>query len=158
MLRVRIARGVVRTLWWTPVALASVLCGDFWSDFVDEDPQPRSGSWPAHLALGRTTGRHRRHQSTLSQDMPLKLRTANALVPGSAWLPADDLAWAPNARWRNAGARETLLLFADIREVELVRLRGRSVGVVVRELDGDELWLWIRGSDARGFVAALRAA
>jgi hypothetical protein len=158
LLRRRILRGVARGLYWTLVTFAMLLGGDGGlPDAFEDVPNARLGRriWRAHLALSRTTGRQRMKQASLTQDTLSSVRRATLLVPGVVWFSDGGPVWVPNARWRYAGASESMAPLDAVREIEIAPLRRESLGVVFRETGGDELWLWVRGTEVSRFMAEL---
>jgi hypothetical protein len=75
------------------------------------------------------------------------------MLRGVCWLGSDALIWAPSARWRARGAKEFLVPLAALRSVEVADLGADRYGVVLRTVDGDEVWLLISDRGATDLVA-----
>ena len=117
------------------------------------EARPRfTKTWPTRLVLKRTTGWPRRRQlNTVGSAWMVGL---SGLPQGQLWIQSDGLVWMPKDRRDPSTTKGFLLLIADLQEILLTRLGPRSTGLVVREREGAEVWLWVR-KDARDLRSRL---
>jgi hypothetical protein len=122
-----------------------------------EGPRPRrADAYPALLVLRRTTGWPRAWQVDYESTFAAAWRGPGAMAPGVAWFRDGVLTWAPKKTWAQLGARSFGLRVDRIERIEQTHLSPRSVGLVVRQSDGAEVWLWLRGKDSRRLLDLLR--
>jgi hypothetical protein len=152
-IRLRQRRAVLligQTVLRVAFALLFLLLGDF--PDIDSrsrswDARPRfTKTWPTRLVLTRTTGWPRRRQ--LDAVGSAWMVGPGGMPKGELWIQSDGLVWMPKDRRDPSTTRGFLLLIVDLREIFLTRLGPRSTGLVVREREGAEVWLWVR-EDAR---------
>jgi hypothetical protein len=75
------------------------------------------------------------------------------MLRGVCWQGSDALIWAPSAYWKGRGAKEFLVPFDALRSAEVADLGADKYGVVLRTVDGDEVWLLISDRGATELVA-----
>ena len=150
-LRWRAACRVVGAIAWIIWFITAVLTGDAPST----EDRPRAGgpgTYRGDLLLPRTRGQGRARQPDLDRWTTL-WRGPGALLRGVCWLGSDALIWAPSARWKARGAKEFLVQLDALRSMEAADLGPDRYGVVLRTVDGDEVWLLISDRGAAELVA-----
>ena len=116
----------------------------------------RSGAHPAWLVLHRTTGWPRDWQVDFEKSFAAKWRGTSAMASGRSWAGNGALTWTPNRTWTRLGARGFMLQLESTMVVERTQLSHRSVGLIIRQSDGAEVWLWFRGQNSLRVSEALR--
>jgi hypothetical protein len=142
---------VIGAIAWIIWLITAVLTGDAPS-VEDKPPAGGPGTCRGDLLLPKTRGQGRARQPDLDRWTTL-WRGPGAMLRGVCWLGSDALIWAPSARWRARGAKEFLVPLAALRSVEVADLGADRYGVVLRTVDGDEVWLLISDRGATDLVA-----
>jgi hypothetical protein len=111
--------------------------------------------YPAWLVLGRTIGWPHDWQVDLAKSFAVAWRGPGALVSGFAWLRDGSLVWTPKRSWAQLGAHAFELPLDRIERVEFTRVSRRSAGLVLRQSDRSEVWLWLRTKESHQLITLI---
>lgn len=165
-LRIRrwhVATAVVSWIVWLAESVLMLLGGGVVPDLDDRldatsggARRRRSGAYPAWLVLRPTTGWPREWQVDFEKSLVAAWRGPGAMAWGSSWVRNGALTWTPNRTWAQLGARGFALLLEGTALIQRTQLSRQSVGLMVRQSDGAEVWLWLRGKDSVRLSELLR--
>jgi len=161
--RWRVATSIVSVISWMVGFVVMLLGGCITPGVADrlDDPtigagKRRSDVYPAWLVLRRTTGWPRGYQVEYEGSFAAAWRGPGAMASGMAWVGNGALNWNPGRPWSRLGARGFMLRLEDTERIECTRLSDRSVGLILRQFDGADVWLWLRGKDCFHLPELLR--
>lgn len=80
------------------------------------------------------------------------------MAAGIAWVGHGSLVWAPKPIWEELGGRGFELRLDRTERIELTFMSRRSAGLIIRQSDGAEVWLYLRSKDASQLHASLTRA
>jgi hypothetical protein len=148
--------GAIATVLWL---IASLIAGDSGGPDVSWGGTPKgsSGAWPALLVLKRTTGEARTRQRNVERHRLVMWRGPATSIPGHVWRSDGSLVWAPVPHWSGLGAREFIAPIGSTR-TEAIHLPTGSIGLVMQPAADEEVWLWLRGSNAGEALDAIEDA
>jgi hypothetical protein len=146
---------VIGAIAWIVDLITAILTGGGGPSIEDKPPAGGPGTCRGDLLLPKTRGHGRARQPDLDRWATV-WRGPVALLRGVCWQGSDALIWAPSARWKARGAKEFLVPLDALRSVEVTDIGREKYGVVLRTVDGDEVWLLISDRGAAELVAKAR--
>jgi hypothetical protein len=150
--RARAWRTGVRRLGRTAFSAAAVITDPSLLLPTDREAPPRPEAarprWAgrAELASGLLSGPLRARQPDLLRDPIVVLLRAGGAIDGIGELDEAGVRWSPSPDGRARGARDLLVSWVDVIDLELVPIRS-GTGLTAWTADGSSLWLRVPSPD-----------